>query len=98
MSATATRRLPAVSAVAGFGLACTRLRIDHAAATLPGELLFEASCLLGCASEVFEALAESDEAPPTFLAGLYLLRQGLAVLEAAQLSPAADRPDHGGDA
>lgn len=81
MSAATT---PAAPKLAGFGLSCTRLHIDPEAGRMSDSLLFDAVCLLGNAMEVFDAIGDAGDAPPTFWAGLYMLRQGVAVLDAAQ--------------
>jgi hypothetical protein len=75
---------PAEPTLAGFGLSCTQLHIDPEASTMPDSLLFDALCLIGNALEVFDRIADDGDAPPTFFAGLYALRQGKSVLDAAQ--------------
>lgn len=67
--------------LAPFGLAHCRLSIDPQAQ--PVELMNEAHCLLLSALSVFDAMTDAGAVPPTMRAGIYLLRQACAVVDAA---------------
>lgn len=86
----------AAAEVADFGLSVTSLHIDPAAPL--DELLFDTLCLVRNALAVFERISDDGEVPELHFAGLYMLRQGVCALTAANLWPRHGEPQAAADA